>query len=434
MSKMKRLLTLGFLVVAAPTAAFPQSAPDSEIEKRLRALEAEVQALKAELVALRTAQAAQAATPVANAAAPPAQPTEAPSGSGAAVTAAEEHRAGPFPEYGTPSAKTFNPDIGVIGNFLGAVGRSGGGSESMAPLPAFTLQESEASFQAVVDPFARADFFLAVGEEGIEVEEGYITFPTVPGGLLVKAGRMRATFGRLNTFHNHTLPWVDRPLVMFNLLGGSTGDPDTGIKDAGISVSRLLPIRGLFVEATGEVFRGDSGTLFSSTKRQDVSAVAHLRAYTDISESANLEVGGSYARGHNDQGSAYLTQLFGTDITLRWRPLRRAICHSFAGRAELVWSNREHPTGRQEAWGGFVSADYRLTRRWFLGGRYDWSDRARDPDVRDSGFSLVATFWPSEFTQLRGQYRRTRFGEGATANEFLFQTLFTIGAHGAHPF
>jgi hypothetical protein len=46
---------------------------------------------------------------------------------------------------------------------------------------------------------------------------------------------------------------------------------------------------------------------------------------------------------------------------------------------------------------------------------------------------VVTTFWPSEFTQIRGQYRRTRFGDGPTANEILFQTLFTIGAHGAHP-
>jgi len=54
--------------------------------------------------------------------------------------------------------------------------------------------------------------------------------------------------------------------------------------------------------------------------------------------------------------------------------------------------------------------------------------------LQERGFSAVATFWPSEFTQIRGQYRRTRFGEGRTADEFLFQTLFTIGAHGAHPF
>ena len=47
------------------------------------------------------------------------------------------------------------------------------------------------------------------------MEEGYVTFPTLPRGLLVKAGKMRANFGRLNAFHNHTLPWVDRPLVMY---------------------------------------------------------------------------------------------------------------------------------------------------------------------------------------------------------------------------
>ena len=50
------------------------------------------------------------------------------------------------------------------------------------------------------------------------------------------------------------------------------------------------------------------------------------------------------------------------------------------------------------------------------------------------GASLLLTYWPSEFGQVRGQYRRTKYAEGATANEFLFQFLFSIGAHGAHPF
>mgnify|MGYP003694557429 CR=1 FL=1 len=35
--------------------------------------------------------------------------------------------------------------------------------------------------QAVVDPYARADFFISFAEEGVEVEEGFITFPTLPG-------------------------------------------------------------------------------------------------------------------------------------------------------------------------------------------------------------------------------------------------------------
>jgi hypothetical protein len=46
----------------------------------------------------------------------------------------------------------------------------------------------------------------------------------------------------------------------------------------------------------------------------------------------------------------------------------------------------------------------------------------------------VLTYWPSEFSQVRGQYRRIRYAEGESANELLFQFQFSIGAHGAHTF
>ena len=117
------------------------------------------------------------------------------------------------------------------------------------------LHESEAAFQAVVDPYARADFFISFGEEGVNVEEGFITLTSLPGGLLTKVGKMRAAFGKVNSLHNHVLPWADRPLVIGNLVGG-----EDGINDAGISVARLIPNPWVFLEATGQVFRGDSGT------------------------------------------------------------------------------------------------------------------------------------------------------------------------------
>jgi hypothetical protein len=47
---------------------------------------------------------------------------------------------------------------------------------------------------------------------------------------------------------------------------------------------------------------------------------------------------------------------------------------------------------------------------------------------------VFLTFWPTEFSQIRGQYRRTNFAEGIRGNEFLFQFNFSIGAHGAHVF
>jgi len=122
------------------------------------------------------------------------------------------------------------------------------------------------------------------------------------------------------------------------------------------------------------------------------------------------------------------------DATIRYRPLRRAIYKRFVGRTELFWSRREQPVLSVNAFGAYVSGDYQFAQRWFAGARYDVSDRATDALLRDKSGSLLVTYWPSEFSQIRAQYRRTLYAEGPRANEVLFQFLFSIGAHGAHVF
>ena len=145
--------------------------------------------------------------------------------------------------------KVLNPDISVIGDFIGSAGFDGGRST-----PSLEMHESEVGFQEVIDPYSRADFFFSFGEKGVELEEGYITFTSLPAGLQLKVGKMRAAFGKVNTLHNHTLPWIDRPLVTQDLVGG-----EDGIDDAGLSLSRILPSpKGLFLEGTAQVYRGDS--------------------------------------------------------------------------------------------------------------------------------------------------------------------------------
>ena len=406
----------------------------------LAAIQQQIDQLKQQLQALQDQLAKIAATPPAPgpaAEAPQAaQPAAAsPPGQTAAVPAGAEGAGGPsgsLPVYGAGAAasKVFNPDMAVIGDFLGAAGHN-----EVNPSKAFEMHESEASFQAVVDPYARADFFISFGEEGVDLEEGFVTFPALPGGLLVKAGKMRAAFGKVNTLHNHVLPWADRPLVTANLVGG-----EEGISDAGFSVARLIPNPWIFLEATGQVFRGDSGDLFTSSKPGDLSYVGHLRGYHDVTENTNIDLGASYSHGHNASGvvdgtdvGRFTTQLAGLDATLRWRPLQRSIYRSFVGRSEVIWSQREQPDGEQHSTGFYVSGDYQFARRWFAGARYDHSERADSPTL-DTGQSLMLTYWPSEFSQIRGQYRRTRYAETETANEFLFQFMFSIGAHGAHPF
>jgi hypothetical protein len=129
-----------------------------------------------------------------------------------------------------------------------------------------------------------------------------------------------------------------------------------------------------------------------------------------------------------------LTNLYGIDATLRWKPLRRSIYHSFVGRGEFIWSQRQELPTEQKSFGFYTSGDYQLGRRWFLGGRFDYADRAKFSNLTDKGGSVVLTYWPSEFSQVRGQYRHTSYAEGREANEVLFQLLFSLGAHGAHPF
>ena len=431
------VFTAALLASTMPAAA---QTPDiqairQEIDQLRKDFDSRLAALEARLSA---AQGAPSPAPGAAAVpAPPQQPAEPaapqPTADVPPGAAGAGGPSGSLPLYGAASAgsKLFNPDIAVIGNFRGAAGRN-----PVNPSPALELPESEASFQAIVDPYARADFFFAFGEEGVDVEEGFLTFPAVPGGLLVKVGRMRGAFGKVNTLHNHVLPWTDRPLVTSNLVGG-----DEGIADAGISVARLIPNPWLFLEATGQVYRGDSGDVFRSSTRGDLSYIGHLRGYQDLTENTNVDLGASYAFGHNPSGivdgvdvGRFTTSLWGADATVRWRPLQRSIYHSFVGRSELIWSRREQFTGRENAFGFYVSGDYQLARRWFAGARYDRAARADDAVLRDTGGALTLTYWPSEFSQIRGQYRRINFAGDEQANELLFQFQFSIGAHGAHPF
>ena len=337
----------------------------------------------------------------------------------------------PAPATGGSSGQSsnyFNPSISVIGNFLGVAGRN-----PVEDLPNLSLRESEVGLQAVVDPYARADFFLSFNGSNVDVEEGYLTFTSLPAKFLVKVGRMRVQFGKINTLHLHVLPWPDEPLPILNLLGREEG----WIGD-GVSIAHLLPMPGdLFSEITLQVFRGESEGLFAAPTRSDLAYNAHYRAYGDISESSNLELGFSYGYGPNTDSTVedtHHTRLEAIDGTFRWKPLQQGLYRSASIRGELFRSRRDQVNGRQEGRGWFVSGEYQLAKRWYAGARVEWSARANDDTQHDSGQALTLTFWPSEFSQLRAELRHRRYAGGIDATEGLLQLQFAIGAHGAHPF
>ena len=366
------------------------------------------------LAALASVARAQAVVPV------PVPPTEPPPAAPPAPAPAA-----PAPQAAAAtSSKVFNPDISVIGNFLAVAGKN-----PVSPSPSLSLTEAEVSFQAVIDPYATASFYIGVSPEGAELEEGYATFTALPGNLLLKVGKMRAQFGKVNTLHTHAVPYTDRPLVTENLVGG-----EEGLSDSGLSLSHLIQMPAIFLEAIAEVYQGNS-SVFQTSERSRLNYVGRLRAYRDITEASNLDVGASITRGPTDLGADLNKRLVGVDVTFRYRPLRRAIYRRLNLRTELIWSRQDLPGAlHARAFGFYGLGEYQFARRWYVGARVDRSGRALEADATDTGGSFLLTFWPTEFSLIRGQFRHIKYAEGHRGNEVLFQLSFSIGAHGAHVF
>lgn len=392
-----------FLLTLLSVPAFAQDDRITKLEQRLDELLRQAESIRQELQQLKGGDPATDLTKV-----------EVPAEPAPSLTDVK-----PIDNVPAASAsKALNPDISVIGNFIGQAGDQNP-FEERGP---FELDEAEIAFQAFIDPYAKGMFFIAVGPEGAEVEEGYAQFVALPWGLTAKAGKTKATFGKANTWHAHQRPWVDQPLMVTRFFG------DEGIADVGVSVSKSFDNPFAFIEATGEVYSGNVEGAFERQSRNDLLYNAHLKLFKDIGENSNVEVGTSWARGTDADGH---NQLAGVDLTYRWKPLERSIYKSFIARFEGVANRRP---GLETLYGFYASADYQLARRWHAGIRFDSAERADFDLLNDRGVSATLSFWPSEFSQIRGQLRRTQYDRGPTVNEVLLQLQFSIGAHGAHTF
>src|ERR1044071_8077885 len=429
-----RVLFSMIFLFAFPLAA--QTADDrvGQLEKRLDALTQEVAQIRQEIDQLKGTPAAAPAlapTPATEdltkiEVAPP--PQTAPTATAQPASALTDVQT-VNNVFNPAASKVFNPDASVIGNFIGHAGQRNdfefGPNDVRSP---FKLDEAEVAFQAFVDPYMKGNFFLSVSPEGIEVEEGYAQFVTLPWDLTAKAGKFKAMFGKANTWHTHVRPWVDQPLVIHNFF------TDEQFHGDGISVSKAFPNSFAFVEATGEAYSGDIEGMFERQHASDVAWNTHLKGFKDITENSNVEVGTSWARGTIADGHS---SFGGFDVTYRWKPLQQGTYRGVIARLEGIANKRDDFD--RTLHGFYASLDYQLGQRWFTGVRLDSADETPSlaqvaAGTRDRGLSATLTFWPSEFSQIRGQLRRTRYGDVRTANELLLQLQFAIGAHGAHAF
>ncbi len=378
-------------------------------------------------------------------------------GADAATMAAEQNEAssgeGLAGILGGPTVAALLPDIAVILDVALAVFtdeqplQTGGHDPQKT---GFNLQQLELSLRKSVDPYFRFDANIVFSLFGVELEEAYATTLSLPFNLQVRAGQMLTRFGRLNSTHPHSWEFVDQPFMLGKIFGGE------GNRGLGVELSYLTPlpwyveIIGSTTDATGEstarsFYGANDGGIDSPLDFQNTLAI---KQFFELSANWSLLWGLSVANGPNPHGRDTRSDVYGTDLYLKYRPITRASYTIVSLQTEWLYRRRQVPGLVLQDTGGYAQLWWRFAQRWATAGRYEYGtptydssgNIAVDPldpaqDSERHRASLNVTFWPTEFSRLRlqGSSDFPAWRPKPILATFLALEV-VVGSHGAHKF
>lgn len=440
-------LAAGLLLVGpgAARAQEPQQEELQALRERVATLEARLESLRSEydgrlaaieerLAALQEQQAAAPAAGEAEAAGEPGAEERAALDAEIAAILEEAGGEGETAPAGgtqqgeqrftsrTRNLNRLNPEISVAGDIVGRVADRTGDEE----VNKFSFDEFELAFQSTLDPYSVAKAFVVQEEGEFEVEEAYIDYTSLPGGLGLKIGQFRYDWGKINRWHQHALPQVDRPLVHRAVWG------EGGIKGLGASVSWLAPtFLGTYNEVNVHVTNDQNDVSFSGRGFDDPVFMIHETNYFDIDAASYLEVGLSAATGVNDPQGEFRTQVYGVDWNYAWQPPARSLYRGFELKGELLWQRKDGPEDIADNWGLYTYGVYKLNRRWSAGLRGDYTEVPEEPGESLWGVTPYLEWWQSEWARLRFQYsyNSRQLEEPVSENRFFFQIVWALGPH-----
>ncbi len=369
-----------------------------------------------------------------------------------AQQAAQPAAAPPAMSLGPRGTQSLNPDLSLIGDFAAAAFSDPAPPQLGGHDPhgnGFQMQALEMTLGASVDPYLRMDTNIAFSINGVEIEEAYATSLALPLNLQIRAGQFLNRFGRINTMHPHTWDFVDQPVVMGKFLGGD------GNRGRGFETSALLSFVPWYTEVVvsamsagvpGEderSFLGQSGKLVASPL--DLLYMGALKQFFPIADDVSLAWGLSTLSGPNDFGLHGRTEIYGTDIYLKYRPVGEASSTIVSLTVEALIRRRHALDGLNAELvdaGGYAQLFWRWAQEWGGAIRGDYvSGLSGDPLDSDwalarSRVSASITFWPSEFSRVRLQanYDRPQADAVPPVTSVILAFEFAAGAHGAHQF
>lgn len=342
------------------------------------------------------------------------------------------------------SLQALNPEISVNTDVFTFLTSDSPDEDNFVP------REFEISLQAPLDPYSRAKIFVSYHAEGgtpapfgevegvgghgegegsaTEVEEGYVQWVNLPGGLGLSLGKIRQRLGTLNRWHRHALPAQSLPLPYLAWLG------EEGLAQTGASLYWLAPVHGFGTyELWMDVMRSGNESMFGESRKPNV--LGHLNAFWELSPATYFEIGASGLVGrYEEEGVRADAQLFSVETAFNWRPPERSLYRDLTLRAALLLHRRdplEAPGGDVEmrsSFGAYALGEYRLSQRWVAGLRYDYVE---NPDVDGESAWMLAptlTWWQSEWVRIRAEYDLLD-GPDQTMGQFLIQFTFAMGPH-----
>jgi hypothetical protein len=414
--------------------------PPDTLQQQMEALKARLDSLEALIERLR-------ATPAQEAPAPEAEEDPiAALRAAAQAAAAEADTARPAPRQEETTAfvgrqralQALNPEISAGGDIFAHMNPDDPSQNNFFP------RELELAFVASLDPFSRGKVFLSRGVEGgeivpfqadaevpgrqessVDVEEAYVEWVNLPGGLGLTLGKFNQRLGTLNRWHDHALPFQNRPLPHLAFVGGEP------LSQTGASLYFLVPgITWGTWQGWFQVTRSDTPELFGESVKP--SYLGHLNGFWDLSPSLDLDLGFSAVFGpYETTETAYDQSLYSVEGTLTWRPPGRSLYRGAVLRGGVLVKDPRDAgfEGTPErAVGAWAMGELRLSERWLAGAQFGWVEDPNDPEETAWLTGPALTWWQSEFVRVRAEYDILH-DLGETESQLVLQITFAMGPH-----
>lgn len=350
---------------------------------------------------------------------------------------------------------TFNPAISLIGDFVLSATDQSDNFESQNQ---FTLRDVELGVVGRVDPLLSYQLYVHFSEGDIELEEAYVLADNwLPGNFSLKAGRFNADFGKLAPVHDHDLPFVDKPQVLQEYLGGSLRG--TGLElHHNFSVGEATLLRwsvGVLNDLGGDghaIFGPSAGhghdhdeegaEPFGDRDLENFGFTGRVSALTEVGDDATFQVGASVAhapeaRSFYEVGMATVgldlkRTVVGVDLTFKSIDPQRGngFTVGVEGLRSIMEASDDGVTITNTGANGFYGyVEYSHNTRWSFGISGGQFEHAEDSAEDSTDVGVFATHRINEFNRLRLEARQ--FDDpGEDFYGVMLQWTVILGSHG----